>query len=291
MMIAASILAGRALAPVELIISTWKQFSAARTAYARLNELLARFPARSAGMPLPRPSGELRVEQVTGAPPGSPAAIIRSVSLLARPGQLLTIIGPSASGKSTLVRLLVGIWQPAHGHVRLDGADISRWDRAELGPWIGYLPQDVELFSGTVAENIARFGDVDSDSVIAAARKAGMHDAILRLPDGYDTQIGEGGSTLSGGQRQRIALARALYGDPSLIVLDEPNANLDEAGENALLQAICQAREENRTVILVTHRTRIIQATDQLLVLQDGMARLQGPREKVLDALRASDPR
>lgn len=285
MMIAASILTGRALAPVELLINTWKQFSGTRLSYQRLSQLLDEHPPRGTGMSLPRPKGEIHVEQVVAAPPGSQQAVLRGVSLHVQPGKVTTIIGPSASGKSTLARLLVGVWSAQSGKVRLDGADISQWNKDELGPWVGYLPQDVELFNGTLAENIARFGEIDSEKIIQAATRAGVHEMILRFPQGYDTPIGDAGAGLSGGQRQRIGLARALYGDPSLLVLDEPNANLDDVGEAALVQAVLQAREAGRTVVLVTHRTNILGVSDTLVLLRDGLVAMQGPRQDVLQAL------
>lgn len=284
-MIAGSILMGRATAPMDLLIGTWKPFVGARQAYARLTELLAAFPARVPGMALPRPRGLLTVEGVLAAPPGVQVPVLRGVSLAVAPGQTLVVVGPSASGKSTLARLLVGIWPALQGKVRLDNADLFTWSKEELGPHIGYLPQDVELFNGSIAENIARFGEIDSQRVIAAATKAGMHDMILRFPQGYDTPIGEGGSALSGGQRQRIGLARALYGNPALVVLDEPNANLDDAGERALVQAIMQLKQEGVTVVLVTHRPSIVSVADQLLVLRDGQVALLGPTQQVLEAL------
>ena len=284
-MIAASILAGRALAPVDLAIASWKQFSSARTSYQRLSQLLDEFPARLQGMSLPRPKGFLNVEQLIATPPGAPAPVLKGLQFAVRPGEVLVIVGPSASGKSTLARLLVGVWPAQAGKVRLDGADIFLWNKDELGPWIGYLPQDIELFDGTIAENIARFGDIDSERVISAATKAGMHEMILRFPRGYDTPIGESGSALSGGQRQRIGLARALYGDPALLVLDEPNSNLDEAGEQALVRAVMQAKSEGRTVVLITHRTSIVGIADSLMVLREGIVHMHGPRQQVLQAL------
>ncbi|HSW13804.1 MAG TPA: type I secretion system permease/ATPase [Solimonas sp.] len=288
MMIAGAILSGRALAPVELLIGTWKQFIVARGAYQRLQELLQRFPERETGLPLPRPRGQLRVEGVIAVPPGSQTTVLKNVSLSLEPGEVLSILGPSASGKSTLARLLVGVWPAKVGTVRLDGADLYRWRKDELGPWIGYLPQDIELFEGTVAENIARFGAQDSEQIISAAQKAGIHDMVLRFPAGYDTPIGEAGSALSGGQRQRIALARALYGNPSLLVLDEPNASLDDAGEAALLRTIAQLRDEGRTVVLITHRTNLIDVSDKLLLMRDGQVVMQGPRAEVIEALNKS---
>lgn len=291
-MIAGSILMGKALGPVDLAIATWKQFIAARTSYSRLDELLQRYPERKPGMPLPRPKGQLAVEQVMAQAPNKSEAgsagkvagqqmILRGVTFGLNPGEVLGIIGPSASGKSTLARLLVGVWPATSGKVRLDGADIYTWSKAELGPFIGYLPQDIELFSGSVAENIARFNEVDSDAVVQAAQLAGVHEMILRLPNGYDTQIGDGGANLSGGQRQRLALARALYCMPSLIVLDEPNSNLDEVGERALVMAIQAAKQRGSTVVLITHRPSVLSAVDKLLVLAEGEIKLFGPRDKV----------
>lgn len=287
-MIAASILMGRALAPVELAIGAWKQLVSARSAYARLARLMVEIPADEAGMSLPAPKGEYRVEEVVAAAPGSKAPILRGVSLMIPAGKVVGVIGPSGAGKSTLARLLVGVWQASAGKVRLDGVDVFTWNKEELGPHIGYLPQDVELFDGTVAENIARFGDVRSEEVIKAAQRAGVHEMILRLPDGYDTPIGVGGSVLSGGQRQRIGLARALYGDPSVIVLDEPNSNLDEAGELALVSAIDQLKAGNRTVVVITHRPSVLAAVDLLLVLRGGMVQAFGPRNEVLAALQSA---
>jgi len=197
----------------------------------------------------------------------------------------LSSLGLPASGKSTLARLMVGVWPAQAGKIRLDGADVFTWNKDELGPWIGYLPQDIELFDGTIAENIARFGEINAEQVIDAARKAGMHEMILRFPKGYDTPIGESGSALSGGQRQRIALARALYGDPALLVLDEPNSNLDDVGEQALLKAVLQAKAEGRTVVLITHRTSIVGIADSLMVLREGTVHMHGPRQQVLQAL------
>lgn len=284
-MIAASILMGRALAPVELLIAVWKQLAAARSAYERLENMLKQFPAREEGMALPPPKGHLIVENVMAAAPGTQVAILKGVSLALEPGEVLGIIGPSASGKSTLARLLVGVWPAAAGKVRLDGADVFSWNKEQLGSHVGYLPQDVELFEGTIAENIARFGEVESDKVIEAARQAGMHEMILRFPKGYDTPIGAGGSFLSGGQRQRIALARALYGGPAFIVLDEPNSNLDDVGEAALVQAVLAQKAAGRTLVVITHRTSILSAVDKLLLLRDGVAQAFGPRQQVMEAL------
>lgn len=289
MMIAGSILAGRALAPVDLLIGSWRGFLSARDAYQRLTELLAAFPAREAGLPLPVPRGEVQLEAVTVVPPGGRQPVLRNVSLQVAAGQVVGVVGPSGAGKSSLARLLVGVWPAAGGSVRLDGADIMHWDKARLGPYIGYLPQDVELFEGTIAENIARFGEVDPDRVIEAARLAGVHDMILHFSDGYDTQIGVGGAVLSGGQRQRIGLARAVYGLPVLLVLDEPNSNLDDLGEAALVQAIQALKSADRTVVMITHRTNVLATVDNLLVLRDGQVLLYGPRDEVLARLKASN--
>lgn len=289
MMIAASILVGRALAPVQQVIGVWKSYSGTRSAYQRLTALLAAFPARAAGMPLPKPVGRIIVEGVTAAPPNSQVAVLRGLSFAVNAGDVLGVIGPSGSGKSTLARLLVGVWPAAVGKVRLDGADIYQWNKAELGPHIGYLPQDIELFGGTVSENIARFGEIDPDQVVQAAKRAGVHDMILHMPKGYDTMLGDGGAGLSGGQKQRLGLARAMYGDPSVIVLDEPNSNLDDIGEAALLQAINDLRQRGKTIILITHRTSIIGATTKLLLLRDGMAAMYGPTADVLKALQESN--
>ncbi|MDP1708840.1 MAG: type I secretion system permease/ATPase [Gammaproteobacteria bacterium] len=284
-MIAGSILMGRALAPVELLIGTWKNLISSRGAFERLEKMLQQFPARQASMSLPAPEGRLSVEGVVASAPGSNLAILKGVTFALTPGEALAIIGPSAAGKSTLARLLVGVWPAVSGKVRLDGADVFAWDKLELGPHIGYLPQDVELFEGTIAENIARFGELDHEKVILAARQAGVHDMILHFPQGYDTPIGVSGGFLSGGQRQRIALARALYGHPALIVLDEPNASLDDAGEAALLEAIRSLKAAGCTVVLITHRTSIISAVDKILLLREGQVAAFGPRDDVLTAL------
>ena len=284
-MIAASILLGKALGPVELAIGVWRQLLGARTAYHRLEELLQEHPERPTGMELPAPAGRLLLEGVMAAAPGSQVMILKQVGFNVAPGEIVGVIGPSASGKSTLARLLVGVWPTLGGKVRLDGADIYTWDKNLLGPSVGYLPQDIELFEGTIAENIARFGDVNAGQVVEAAKLAGVHDMILRFPKGYDTQIGDGGSALSGGQRQRIAFARAIYGNPSFVVLDEPNSNLDDVGEAALVRAVQELKQRGTTVILITHRTSIISVVDKLLLLVDGMLQLYGPRDQVLLAI------
>lgn len=284
-MIAGSILLGKALAPVELAIGVWKQLLSARAAYHRLEVLLLENPARDESMALPAPKGSLLVEGATAAAPGTQVLILKQVGFSANPGEIVGIIGPSASGKSTLARLLVGVWPTLGGKVRLDGADVFTWNKSELGPSVGYLPQDIELFEGSIAENIARFGEVDADQVVEAAKLAGVHEMILRFPKGYDSQIGESGSVLSGGQRQRIAFARAIYGAPSFVVLDEPNSNLDDAGEAALVNAVLQLKERGTTVVVITHRTSIIGAVDKLLLLVDGAVQLFGPRDQVLLAI------
>jgi len=285
MMIVASILMGRALSPVEQLIGVWKNWSNTRGAYQRLNELLQVNPARESGMSLPKPLGRISVEAVTAAPPGVSSALIKNLSFAIFPGDVLGIIGPSGAGKSTLARLLVGIWPSMIGKVRLDGADVYLWNKAELGPHIGYLPQDIELFGGTVSENIARFGKIDPDEVVLAAKRAGVNDMILRFPQGYDTPLGDGGAGLAGGQKQRIGLARALYGDPAFVVLDEPNFNLDDSGESALVAAINDLRSRQKTVVMITHRPNILGATTKLLVLQEGVARSFGARADVLAEL------
>ncbi len=285
MMIAASILVGKALSPVEAVIGVWRQWSGVKSAYERLNALLSANPARLAGMSLPPPKGFVAVEGVSAAPPGHPVAVLKAISFALQPGDVLCVLGPSASGKSTLARLLVGIWPAAAGKVRLDNSDVYKWSKDELGPWVGYLPQDVELFGGTISENIARFGEVDSSKVIQAAQRAGVHDLILHFPQGYDTVLGDGGAGLSGGQRQRIGLARALYGDPALLVLDEPNSNLDESGEQALAQAVRDLQERKKTVVLISHRAGAVNLATKLLILRAGAVQAFGPRDEVLRAM------
>ncbi len=287
-MIAGSILMGRALAPVDQVISVWKQWVAARAAYHRLNEMLTAFPAVDDKMPLPAPQGEVTIENVTAAPPGSKHAVLKNLAIRINRGDAVAVMGASAAGKSSLARLLVGVWRPQIGHVRLDGADICSWNKEQLGSHIGYLPQDVELFEGSIAENIARFGELDSGAIVTAAQMAGVHDMILHLPQGYDTTIGIDGSSLSGGQKQRIGLARALYGNPTLIVLDEPNSNLDETGEAALVCAIGRLKTLGRTVVIITHRPATLSAVDKILILRDGAMAAYGPRDEVLTALRQS---
>jgi len=286
-MIAGSILMGRAMAPVQMAMGSWKQFLAARTSYNRLSELLSSFPLRKTNMSLPKPKGQMTVSGLIAVPPGSQITVLHGVNFEVAPGDVVGVVGPSASGKSSLARLLVGVWRPHGGSVRLDGAEVSQWNKAELGPSIGYLPQDIELFDGTISENIARFGEINSELVIEAAQMAGVHEMILHLPQGYDTLIGAN-TGLSGGQRQRIGLARALYGVPALVVLDEPNSNLDEAGEAALVAAIRALKVCGSTVFLITHRTSVISVVDKLLVLQAGASTAFGSRDEVLSNLQRS---
>ena len=287
LVIAGSVLLGRALAPIDLIIGSWKGFIAARGQYSRLNEILSKLQSEPVRMALPAPEGNITVENMIVGAPGSRSAIIKGISFAVQAGTVVGVIGPSASGKSTLARALLGIWPPQHGSVRLDGADISNWDKAELGPYIGYLPQDIELFEGTISENIARFGDVDAELVVQAAKVAGVHEMILLLPDGYDTVIGSDGVNLSGGQRQRIGLARAIYGTPRLIILDEPNSNLDEVGERALSYALEYLKATGATIFVITHRTNILSQLDRLLVMKDGLLSMYGPSEQVIAELSA----
>jgi PrtD family type I secretion system ABC transporter len=282
LMIAASIIMGRALAPVEIAVATWKQFLATRSAYGRLVELLRVAAAPRESMPLPAPRGEVVVENLIVAAPGGRVPILRGLAFRVTPGDMIAIIGPSAAGKSTLCRAIVGVWPVLSGTIRIDGADITSWDKGRLGPHIGYLPQDVELFEGTIAENIARFGEVDSTKVIAAAQQAGVHQLILDLPNGYDTEIGQGGMTLSGGQRQRVALARALYGSPQILVLDEPNSNLDTIGENALTEAMINVKAQRQTTFVVTHRMQILAQVDFIMVLNQGVIEKFGTRDQIL---------
>jgi ATP-binding cassette subfamily C protein len=284
--IASSIIVARALAPVELAIANWRGFVSARQSWRRLSDFLAATDKGPEPMALPAPKTNLVVENVVGAPPGVQRLVVQDISFTLKAGQGLGIIGPSASGKSSLARLIVGVWTPARGKVRVDGAALDQWSPAELGQHIGYLPQDVELFAGTVAQNIARFEpNAPSEAIIAASQAAAVHDMIVRLPEGYDTQIGESGAQLSAGQRQRVALARALYRDPFLIVLDEPNSNLDSEGDKALTQAITRARARGAIVIVVAHRPSALAGVDQVLAMLNGRAHALGPRDEVLAKL------
>lgn len=282
LMIAGSILLGRALAPIDQMIGAWKGFVSARGQYHRLSEILVKVPEDGEKMKLPAPRGIISFESAVIAPPGSKAPVIKGVSFRSNAGDIIGILGSSGAGKSTLARGLLGIWGANSGNIRLDGADIFSWDRAELGPHIGYLPQDIELFEGSISENIARFGAVDATKVVTAAKAAGVHELILSFADGYDTIIGAQGGGLSGGQRQRIGLARALYGDPVLIVLDEPNSNLDEVGERALMVVLQGLKQRKASVFIITHRPNVLAAVDKLLVLNDGAMQVYGPRDEVL---------
>lgn len=273
--IAASIMMGRALQPVDQVVGQWKQFLGARQAYARLNKIFVEMPEEEDKLPLPAPSGTLTVEQLAVAAPGGKAPLVHSVTFQVNPGEAVAIVGPSGAGKSSLVRALVGIWAPAAGSIRLDGSELQHWEANALGRHLGYLPQSVELFAGTIAENISRFQeDATPEGIIEAAKLANVHQLIQNLPDGYDTQIGVGGRQLSGGQRQRVGLARALYGNPSVIVLDEPNANLDSEGEEALNQVIVQLKSMGKSILFVSHKMSLVAMSDKTLVLAQG--RMQG---------------
>jgi len=285
LMIAGSILLGRALAPIDQMIGAWKGFVAARGQYARLSNILAKAGEDDEPMPLPAPVGAVSFEAAIITPPSAKLPAIKGISFNAEAGDVIGVIGPSAAGKSTLARGLLGIWPTTSGKIRLDGAEIFTWDREDLGPHIGYLPQDIELFEGSISENIARFGNIDPNKVVEAAKIAGVHELILALSDGYDTIIGSQGSGLSGGQRQRIGLARAMYGDPTLIVLDEPNSNLDEPGEKALMLALQRLKERKATVFVITHRPSILGAVNKLMLLNEGAIKLYGPRDEVLATL------
>lgn len=284
-MIATTVLLSRAIQPVEQLVASWHTLNDARAAYRRLQELSRDFPSDEPRLSIPCPQGRLTVENISYRAPGSDQPILFNIAFSLEPGEALAVIGPSAAGKSSLARLLTGVWAPTTGKVRLDGADVAYWPRRELGPWIGYIPQDVELFDGSVADNIARLGTVDSEAVVAAAKRANVHDMILTLAQGYDTQVGEHGLRLSPGQRQRIALARALYGNPRLVVLDEPNSNLDGAGEGALAQAMSGLRGAGVTSIVVTHRPALIAHVDKILVLDAGRVQQFGSASEVRKAL------
>ena len=284
-MIASNVLMGRALAPIDQIVSTWRTVAGVKAAFLRLERLIEEYPERDPALRRVAPNGSVTIRDVVATAEGRVAPILKGISTHFEPGTVTAILGPSGSGKSTLARVLVGIWPSVQGEVLLDALPMNSWDRTELGPYLGYLPQDIELFDGTLAENIARFGDVDAERVIAAAQCTGLHDMILRFPKGYDTPIGEAGHLLSGGQRQRIALARAVYGEPCLIVLDEPNANLDDAGEQALMQAIRELKAKGKTIVLITHRPNALGVADRIVLLADGRIQAQGPRDEVLASL------
>jgi len=285
MMIVSSILGGKVLAPLVQVIATWKMMINARDAHQRVDALLRAIPTREIGMPLPPPRGALSVEGVVAAAPGSQVPILRGVTFGLPAGKALVIVGPSAAGKSTLARLLVGVWPANTGKVRLDGVDVYPWNKGELGPYVGYLPQGIELFDGTLAENVARFGEIDMAKVETASRAVGLHETIMALSAGYDSRIGDEGCFLSGGQRQRVGLARAIYGDPRFVVLDEPNSSLDEAGEQALLQTMQILKSKGTTLIIISHRPSVLPIADAMLILRDGQVAAYGPRDEVLAAL------
>ncbi|MCZ2439525.1 MAG: type I secretion system permease/ATPase [Burkholderiales bacterium] len=285
MVIVASIFGGKALQPLAQLVQNWRLVINARDARDRLRNLLAGHDEPEPGMPLPAPQGHLTVEAVTAVAPGQTTQILRNVSFAAKPGELTLIVGPTAAGKSTLARLLVGVWPCLVGKVRLDGADVHTWNKAELGPCIGYLPQNVELFEGTVAENVARFGPVDEAAVRDALERVGLTEAVEQLPAGLDERIGDDGAVLSGGQRQRLGLARALYGKPRLVVLDEPNSSLDQAGDQALLALLQRLKSEGVTVLAITHRNTLMPATDKIVLMREGQVAMHGPRDDVLAAL------
>jgi ATP-binding cassette subfamily C exporter for protease/lipase len=288
MMIAGSILLGRALAPVEQLIGSWKQLVAGLAAHQRLEQLLGDKHNSEQAFALPAPQGQLSAENITVLLEGKAEPVLRSVHFSLAKGDILAVVGPSASGKSSLARTLLGLIVPHTGDVRLDDANICQWPREKLGQYLGYLPQDIELFEGTVAENIARFQDVDASLIIAAAQLAHVHEMILRLPQGYDTLVGEGGAMLSGGQRQRLALARAVFGKPKLVILDEPNSNLDDQGDRALAQTLINLKQQGTTVIVISHRTSILTVVDYMLLLQDGVQVTFGKREQVMKQLQPS---
>jgi ATP-binding cassette subfamily C exporter for protease/lipase len=291
MMIVASILGGRVLAPLVQIVSQWQAVVNVRDAWVRLDKLLEALPKSAPTMALPPPRGKLTVETATVTAPGSQVPILKGVAFELEAGEVLAVVGPSASGKTTLARVLVGLWPTLGGKVRLDGVDVLTWDKSELGPHMGYLPQGVELFDGSLAENIARFGEIEMIKVEAAARAIGLHESIQALPQGYDSPVGREGAMLSGGQRQRIGLARAIYGDPMFVVLDEPNSSLDEAGDAALANAIMQLKARGTTMVIMTHRASVLAVADKMLVLHEGQNRAFGPRDEVLAALaKANNP-
>jgi ATP-binding cassette subfamily C protein EexD len=274
-----------------MLVGNWKGFTVARLQYNRLGQVLNSLPEEKKSMPLPPPQGRLTIENLVLTPPLSQKVVVRGISLKLDPGTIMGVVGPSASGKSCFARGVLGVWPSHGGKVRLDGVDIATWNRAELGPYLGYLPQDIELFDGSVSENICRFMKLDANKIISAATAAGVHDMILSLPEGYETIIDRAGGALSGGQRQRIGLARALYGEPKLLVLDEPNSNLDDQGEKALFEAIKSVASTGTSVIVITHRTGTLAGVDKILVMKDGVAVDFGPRDQVLKNLAAGSNR
>jgi len=286
MLIVGSVLGGRVLAPLVQLVSQWRAVVHARGAWQRLTQLLERLPASTPGMPLPRPRGRVTVEGLVASAAAGGPPVIKGVGFALQPGEVLAVVGPSAAGKTTLARMLMGLWAPTAGSVRLDGVDVSVWNKSELGPHVGYVPQSVELLEGTLAENIVRFGDVNEEALHAAAQAVGLHDWISALPQGYDTPVGDEGVMLSGGQRQRVALARALYGAPVFVVLDEPNASLDEAGHAALARALQDCKARGTTVVVMTHLPSVLAVADKMLVLAGGAQQAFGPRDEVLAALK-----
>lgn len=275
-MVASNALVGNALRPISVLVSTWKQFADAQASYGRLEKLLEDHPEREASHATDVVRGQITLENLVATAPGRKDPILRGLNVSFNAGEVVAIVGPSGAGKSTLARCIIGIWPNVTGRVLLDGQDISTWSRDELGPHLGYLPQDIELFEGTIAENIGRFSELKPEWVIEAAQRTGIHDMVLRFPKGYDTQMGEAGSLLSGGQRQRVGLARAIYGNPAMVVLDEPNANLDEAGEVALIKAVKELRDQGRTVFMVVHQQNILSVADRVLVLNEGVIKQFG---------------
>ncbi len=284
-MIAASIIMSRALSPVERSITAWRGFIAFKSGRARLSELFSDSKDDAETLDLPRPEGAVEVDSLRFLPPGASEPVLKKVDFKIAPGEVCGVIGPSGSGKSSLCRLLVGVWRPSFGTVRVDGADVAVWDADKLGPYLGYMPQEVDLFPGTVAANIARMQEAEDSEVIAAAQLAGAHQMILRLPNGYDTEVGEHGGQVSGGQRQRIALARAFFRDPALLVLDEPNSNLDGDGELALLRGLAELKKRKRTMFIVAHQPNLLRIADKVLVLREGVATHFGPRDEILQTL------
>jgi ATP-binding cassette subfamily C protein len=284
-MFVGTLLMGRALAPIDIAVGSWRSFVQARQCYRRVAHLLAVMPPRPVAMALPRPKGAMSVDRAVFAIPGSDKLILKGVSFELAPGEALGLIGPSAAGKSTLARVLVGVWKPHSGSVRLDGADVYTWDRADFGQHVGYLPQDIELFQGSVRDNIARFRDAPPEAVVKAAQLAGVHEMILRLPNGYDTDIGDAGGILSGGQRQRVGLARAMFGDPAVLILDEPNSNLDTEGEQSLINTLAEFKAGGTTIIVIAHRPSVLAMVDKIMMMRDGQIEMMGPRTEVLARL------
>jgi PrtD family type I secretion system ABC transporter len=287
MIIVASMLISKSVAPIQMLIGNWKDIVAARQAYERLNELLAEDQQRGQRMQLPPPQGRVDVQTAAAIPPGYNKPVLAGINFALAPGQVLAVVGPSAAGKTSLVKLLLGVWRPAQGSVRLDSVEIAEWSHDEVGPLVGYVPQEIEFFEGSVAENIARLGEVDPAKVVQAAQLIGMHESILTFPKGYDTPLGETGFALSGGQRQRLAIARAIYGMPKYVVMDEPNSNLDEVGENALIAAVKALKDNGGTVIITTHRPRLVSIVDMMLVLKNGSQVAFGTAKDMLEALGA----